>query len=63
MSKAFDEAVAALDALQDAKDQFDAAIAKFRRVYKPKSVGLDEWQDNNETVMLELYDDIETNLG
>ena len=63
MSKAYDDATKALDALQDAKDQFDAAIAKFRRVYKPKSVGLDEWQDNNETVMLELYDDIEANLG
>ena len=63
MSKAYDEAIAALDALQDAKDQFDAAVAKFKRVYQPKSVGLDEWQEHNENVMLELSDDIEDNLG
>lgn len=62
MSK-FTEAMNALHELQDAKDAFDAAIAKFRRVYTPKSVGLNEWQENNETTMLDLYDDIENQLG
>lgn len=63
MSKKYDEAIKALEALQDAKDAFDAAIAKFKRVYEPNAVGLDEWHEFNENVMLELYDDIEANLG
>jgi hypothetical protein len=50
------------EVLQDAADQFLAAIEEFKRTYTPSTVDLKTWVLGIEDVLLDIYEDIEVEL-
>jgi hypothetical protein len=58
-----DQAISAFTALEAAKTQFQAAIEQFRKVYDPKTVGLDYWAEGLDDTMFEIDEDMQTHFG
>ena len=53
----------AYDELQDAVEEFNTAILKFKKKFDPDSVGLNEWMEHNEDVMFDISTDIDSAFG